>query len=161
MRYFYLCLYEIIKITNTYNTMTEFRYSVCEPLHPKVIEKGTIAPDCIIGVFDDFQWDYYLKQMEVAETRKAEIYFSPSLEVENKANKHGLTISAVGNPEEPEFYIFYKRPVSVVKKRLFRKPKTVVKDYINEITGQTKEDVVECLSALIGNDLEFLRKKMA
>lgn len=141
--------------------MAEFRYSVCEPLRPKAIEKGVIDPDGIIGLFNDFQWDYYLKQVEVAEARKADIYFSPSLEVENKTNKHGLTISAVGDPQAPEFYIFYKRPVNVVKKRLFRKPETVVEDYISEITGQTKEDVVECLRALIGNDLEFLRKRIA
>ena len=50
--------------------MTEFRYSICEPLNPKVIEKGMIAPDSVIGLFNDFQWDYYLKQIEVAETRK-------------------------------------------------------------------------------------------
>ena len=99
--------------------MTEFRYSICEPLNPKVIEKGMIAPDSVIGLFNDFQWDYYLKQIEVAETRKMDIYFSPSLEVENKANKNGLTISAVGDPEDPEFYIFYKRPISVVKKQFF------------------------------------------
>lgn len=86
--------------------MTEFRYSICEPLNPKVIEKGMIAPDSVIGLFNDFQWDYYLKQIEVAETRKMDIYFSPSLEVENKANKNGLTISAVGDTEDPEFYIF-------------------------------------------------------
>ncbi|EXZ07453.1 hypothetical protein [Bacteroides fragilis] len=99
--------------------MTEFKYSICEPLNPKVIEKGMIAPDSVIGLFNDFQWDYYLKQIEVAETRKMDIYFSPSLEVENKANKNGLTISAVGDPEDPEFYIFYKRPISVVKKQFF------------------------------------------
>ena len=86
-----------------------------------------------------------------------DIYFSPSLEVENKANKNGLTISAVGDPEDPEFYIFYKRPISVVKKQFFRKPQTVVEDYVSEITGQTKEDVIECLNALIKNDQEFLR----
>ena len=60
--------------------MTEFRYSICEPLNPKVIEKGMIAPDSVIGLFNDFQWDYYLKQIEVAETRKMDIYFSPSLQ---------------------------------------------------------------------------------
>ena len=125
--------------------MTEFRYSICEPLNPKVIEKGMIAPDSVIGLFNDFQWDYYLKK----------------LEVENKANKNGLTISAVGDPEDPEFYIFYKRPISVVKKQFFRKPQTVVEDYVSEITGQTKEDVIECLNALIKNDQEFLRRKIA
>ena len=125
--------------------MTEFRYSICEPLNPKVIEKGMIAPDSVIGLFNDFQWDYYLKQIEV----------------ENKANKNGLTISAVGDTEDPEFYIFYKRPISVVKKQFFRKPQTVVEDYVSEITGQTKEDVIECLNALIKNDQEFLRRKIA
>ena len=96
--------------------MTEFRYSICEPLNPKVIEKGMIAPDSVIGLFNDFQWD---------------------------------------------FYIFYKRPISVVKKQFFRKPQTVVEDYVSEITGQTKEDVIECLNALIKNDQEFLRRKIA
>lgn len=141
--------------------MEAFRYSVCEPLRPEAIEKGTVPPDGIVGVFNDFRWEYYLEQMAAAERRKADIHFSPSLEVENRANGHGLTISAVGTPGDFEFYIFYKRPVSVVKKRLFRKPETVVEDRISSVTGQTREDAVACLGALAGNDLEFLREKIA
>lgn len=140
--------------------MTEFRYSVCEPLNPEVIEKGVVSTERIIGLFNDFQWDYYLKQMNAAEARGEKIYFSPSLEVENKANKNGLSISAVGDPGNYEFYIFYKRPRTVMKKKLFRKPETVVKDYISEITGQTKEEAVEYLNALLADNLELLESRI-
>lgn len=140
--------------------MTEFRYSVCEPLNPEIIEKGVVSPNHIIELFNDFQWDYYLKQVKTAETRGEDIYFSPSLEIENKANKNGLTISAVGDPDNYEFYIFYKRPKTVMKKKLFRKPEAVIKDYISEITGQTKEEAIEYLNALLADNLELLESRI-
>lgn len=44
--------------------MADFRYSICEPLNPKVVKKGAISPDHILGLFNDFQWDYLERKFQ-------------------------------------------------------------------------------------------------
>jgi len=88
-----------------------FRASFCHPFQKDIIELGTIAKENIINKFETIDWTDLLQQMQLA--KEEEIYFSPSLEIENKDNKQGLSISAVGEPDNFEFYIFYKRPKMV------------------------------------------------
>ena len=135
--------------------MTEFRHSICEPLKPEIIEKGLIKKSDIITTFKTFPWDKYLEQMEKA--KENEIYYSPSLEIENKGNKNGLAISAVGKPKNYEFYIFFKRPK--MKKRFFGLKEKMDNDYLSDRTEQTEKDVLDCLNALVENDLVFLENK--
>ena len=135
--------------------MIEFRHSICEPLNPKIIEKGSIDKNEIIPTFSSFPWNKYLEQMENAKQR--EIHYSPSLEIENKGNKNGLAISAVGQPNKYEFYIFFKRPK--LRKRFFGLSEKMDNDYVSDLTGQTEKDVLDCLNALIENNLEFLERK--
>jgi hypothetical protein len=87
-----------------------------------------------------------------------EINYSPSLEVENRDTKHGLAISAVGDPDNYEFYIFYKRPKKV-KVFLGLKEKTR-ENYITDKTGQSKQDILDCLNALLRNDTDYLADKL-
>lgn len=94
--------------------------------------------------------------META--REDEIFYSPSLEIENTDSKHGLAISAVGEPDNYEFYIFYKRPKSV--KTLFGFQEKIDEGYTTDITGQTKQDVLDCLNALLCNDTDDLANKI-
>lgn len=135
--------------------MIEFRHSICEPLNPKIIEKGSINKNEIISSFLSFPWNKYLEQMENAKER--EIYYSPSLEIENKRNKNGLAISAVGQPNKYEFYIFFKRPK--LRKQFLGLYKKMDNSYVSDLTRQTKKDVLDCLNALIENNLEFLERK--
>ncbi|MFI2743348.1 hypothetical protein ACG2LH_11460 [Zhouia sp. PK063] len=137
------------------NKLTEFRYSICEPLNPKIIEKGTIGKNEIISAFSSFPWKKYLEQMDKA--RESEIHYSPSIEIENKENKNGLAISAVGSPDNYEFYIFFKRPK--MKKRFFGLSEKMDNQYVSDLRDQTKQDVLDCLNALINNDLNFLEQK--
>jgi hypothetical protein len=122
-----------------------FRYSFCEPLNPQIIEKGAISKDDIIETFEHFPWNQYLNQ--ILNANQDEIHYSPSLEFENNTNKNAVIASVVGEPDDFEFYIFYKRP------------KGNDDNYMNDLTGQTKKDVIDCLNALIKNDLDFLEKK--
>ncbi|NCT76715.1 MAG: hypothetical protein GXC78_19420 [Chitinophagaceae bacterium] len=94
--------------------------------------------------------------MELA--KEDEIFFSPSLEIENKDTKHGLSISAVGVPNNYEFYIFYKRPKKI--KILFGLKEKIDNNYTSDKTGQTKKDVIDCLDALLRNDMEYLASKI-
>jgi len=135
--------------------MIEFRHSICEPLNPKINEKGRIQKDEIITVFLNFSWNKYLEQVQ--KSKENEVFYSPSLEIENKGNNNGLTISAVGEPNDYEFYIFFKRPKK--RKRFFGFSEKIDNNYVTDLTEQTEKDVLNCLNALIENDLTFLESK--
>jgi len=90
--------------------------------------------------------------------RDEDIYFSPSFEIENKENKNGLSISAVGEPDNFKFYIFYKRPKMI--KSFFGLLKKMKEDFLTDVTGQTKKDALDCLNALLKNDVALLENKI-
>ena len=77
------------------------------------------------------------------------------LEVENKNNKNGLSISIV---DDNDWCVFYKRPKS--EKVFFGLFEKVNENYLTDITKQSKKDAIECLNALLRNDLEFLERKI-
>jgi hypothetical protein len=133
-----------------------FRASFCDPFNPNIVELGDIQKDKIIEKFENTPWVDFLSKMELV--KEDEIFYSPSLEIENKDNKHGLAISAVGNPNKYEFYIFYKRPKKV--KTSFGLKEKTNNDYTSDKTGQTKQDVLDCLNALLRNDTEYLATKI-
>ena len=136
--------------------ISNFRASFCDPFKPEIIELGDIQKDKIIEKFESIPWTDFLKRMESA--KDSEIFYSPSLEIENKETKLGLSISAVGVPDKYEFYIFYKRPKKV---KIFLGLKEKIKeDYLTDKTGQTKQDVLDCLNALLRNDSEYLSNKI-
>jgi hypothetical protein len=137
------------------NMTTNFRASFCDPFKPDIIELGDIEKDEVIQKFENTPWADFLREMETA--KEGEIFYSPSLEIENRDTKHGLAISAVGDPNQYEFYISYKRPKSV--KTLFGKEK-INEGYTSNKTGQTKQDALDCLNALLRNDTEYLANKI-
>lgn len=130
-----------------------FRASFCDPFKPDTIELGDIEKEKIIETFEKIPWNKLLDEMKLK--KESEIYYSPSLEIENKENKNGLSVSAV---DGKEWYIFYKRPKMV--KKFFGLIEKIDKNYLTDVKGQTGDDVKECLIALINNDLEFLEKKI-
>jgi hypothetical protein len=135
--------------------MANYRWSICEPDNPQVIEKGIIRKEEIRETFEQFPWmDRLLK---IANMRNEDICFSPSLEFENLDTKQGVTFSIVGTPVEHEFYIFYKRSVTVKTLGLFKRQ---VDNHISDITGQTMEDAVRFLDAFLNNDSDYLEAKM-
>jgi len=133
-----------------------FRASFCDPFKKDIIELGDISKDDVLDKFEQTPWNDFLNKM--ASAKQDEIYYSPSLEIENKETKHGLAISAVGDPNNFEFYIFYKRPKKV--KSFFGLKETIKDDYITDKTGQTKQDVLDCLNALLRNDTAYLANKI-
>ncbi len=141
---------------NKKNTTMKFRASFCDPLKPDIIELGDISQDTIIDHFEKINWNDYLQKMSTV--KQEEIYYSPSFEVENKETKNGLAISAVGDPNNYEFYIFYKRPKNV--KSFFGLKEKINENYSTDIQGQTKNDVLDCLKALLRNDTEYLANKV-
>jgi len=130
-----------------------FRASFCDPFKKDILELGDIEKDKIIETFEKIPWNDLIAEMKSKD--ESEIYYSPSLEIENKTNKNGLSVSAV---DGKEWYIFFKRPKLV--KRFFGLTEKIENNYLTDITGQTETDVRDCLKALINNDLEFLERKI-
>jgi hypothetical protein len=137
-------------------TAMNFKASFCDPFKPNIIELGDIEKGQIIDKFENTPWADFLQKMESA--KEEEIFYSPSLEFENKDTKHGLAISVVGDTNKYEFYIFYKRPKKV--KALFGLKEKINDSYTSDKTGQTKQDVLDCLNALLQNDTEYLANKI-
>ena len=133
-----------------------FGATFCDPFNPSIIELGRIDKDDIISKFESIDWVDYLTRMQSA--KESDIHYSPSLEIENTETKHGLSISAVGEPSKYEFYIFYKRPKKV--KSFFGLKEKIDDSYVSDKTGQTKQDAIDCLSALIRNDTDYLAQKI-
>lgn len=136
--------------------MSQYRWSICEPETPEIIEKGLIEKDKIMETFEQFPWLIYLQQM--AGMKEDDIHYSPSLEFENLETKQGVSISIAGETDKYEFYIFYKRNKTI--KTFFGLSTKEVIGYLSDITGQTKEDVIKFLSAFLNNDTIYLEEKM-
>ena len=83
-----------------------FKASFCDPFKPNIIDLGSIQKEKVVEKFESIPWTDFLRQMAVA--KEGEIHYSPSFEIENTDTKHGLSLSAVGDPNGYEFYIFYK-----------------------------------------------------
>ena len=134
----------------------KLRASFCDPFSADILQLGEFDGEKIIETFESIDWPDYLKRMMSA--KEGEIHYSPSLEVEKTEIRHGLSISAVGEPENYEFYIFYCRPKKV--KSFFGLREKVTDKYLTDVTGQTRQDVIDCLNALIENNTQFLEDKM-
>lgn len=135
---------------------SKYSASFCDPFNPNVIELGDIAENSIIDYFEKIDWNGYLQKMTNA--KQNEIHYSPSFEVENKENKNGLSISAAGDAGNYEFYIFYKRPKKI--KSFFGLRETMNPAYVTDIQGQTKNDALDCLKALLRNDTDFYQIRL-
>ncbi|MFH7001521.1 hypothetical protein [Flavobacterium bizetiae] len=133
--------------------MSNFRYSICEPVNPEIIEKGRVDSSEIVQIFECFPWKLHLEKMENAKN----IYYSPSIEFENLSNKNALAISAVGTPDQYEFYIFFKRPK--VQKTWFGFSEKLNNNYTSDLLDQNKETTIELLKALVDNNLNYLESR--
>ncbi|MCL2246338.1 MAG: hypothetical protein FWC10_04405 [Lentimicrobiaceae bacterium] len=119
-----------------------FRASFCDPFKPDIIEIGNIEKESIMQLFEKIPWSEYLTKMKTA--KENDIYYSPSLEIENKDNRNGLSISAI---DGIEWCIFYKRPKSVKEEKEKQREEYEIKCFIREKmqSGKKEEQIIEAL----------------
>lgn len=131
----------------------KFTVSFGNPFQKEVVDLGVMERHKIVEKFNSIDWNDYLKRMELAD--ESEIYYSPSFEIIDTTDTYGLSTSAIG---DNDWYIFYKRPKKVkVFLGLFER---LNENYLTETENQTKKDVIDCLNALLQNNLEFLDEKI-
>lgn len=131
-----------------------FKYTICEPLNPNILDKGSISKDDFIQVLNEFPWLDMLNEQIAGDESK--ICFSPSLELVNITTNHGLAISII---EPNQFYIFYKRPKTITKRKWFKTIEIFEPNYLSERLDQTEKDVRDAFNALLNNDLTELESR--
>ncbi len=87
----------------------KFSTSFCDPLKPDIVQLGDITQEQVVAGFEKVNWNEYLQKMNDAKDDK--VYYSPSFEVHNIEIKHGLAISAVGDPKSRNYcnYLEFKK----------------------------------------------------
>lgn len=138
-------------------TTTMFKYTICEPLNPTIVDKGSITVEEFRIIFQNFPWIEMLRELENAE--EAKVCYSPSLELVDMKSNHSLTISIVGPESELEYYIFYKRPKTITKKKWFKTVEVFEPEYLTDRTGQSKKDVEDAFNSLLEGNFELLESR--
>jgi hypothetical protein len=134
-----------------------FKYTICEPLNPTIVDKGNVTAEQFRNVLQNFPWIDMLRELENAEESK--VCYSPSLELVDPKSNHSLAISIVGPESELEYYIFYKRPKTITKRKWFKTVEVFKPEYLTDRTGQSEKDVEDAFNALLEGNFELLESR--
>jgi len=134
-----------------------FRYTICEPLNPTIMDKGNVTKVEFQNVLQNFPWIDMLRELENAEESK--VFYSPSLELIDSKSNHSLAISIIGLESEFEYYIFYKRPKTISKRKWFKTVEVFEPEYLTDRIGQSKADMEEAFNALLNGNFELLESR--
>ncbi|MDL2251412.1 hypothetical protein LJC12_01015 [Odoribacter sp. OttesenSCG-928-J03] len=138
--------------------MAEFKYTISEPINLDVIEEGVIKGDDVLEMFLNYPWEERLREQEGEEEElEDEFNYSHSLDLENEENNTGLSINAVGNSGNYTFQAVFNRPKE--KKTFLGLSKKIDHYYTSDLSDLSKQEVAECVKALIAEDLDFLEER--
>ena len=132
-----------------------FRYAVCDPLKPDPLEMGAIEREKILETFDRFPWADLFNKMKTVE--EEDVYYAPTLEIENKINRHILSITLREIDGHHKFNIFYSRPKTVT--RFFGLIKDTNDYFFSEREELPLGEVRNAVEALVADDLKTLEKR--
>lgn len=134
-----------------------FKYTICEPLNPTIVDKGNVTREEFRNVLQSFPWIEMLRELENAE--ESQVCYSPSLELIDSNTNHSLAISIVGPESELEYYIFYKRPKTISKKKWFKTIEVFEPEYLTDRTGQSEADMKDAFNSLLEGDFKMLESR--
>ncbi len=94
-----------------------YKHTICHIDQPNIeYPEDLLSASQVKEMVLNYPWKENLKRLKALP--KEETFYSPSLEFINQKNNFSLTFSAGGeNPENFEFYLWYKR--KVMRKMLF------------------------------------------
>ncbi|WP_426491566.1 hypothetical protein [Hymenobacter sp. 102] len=125
-----------------------FTLSYCDPLHPKARQLGAAEPEQILEFFRQVPWEAELPKLTV--TPPDEVHWSASVEVKNTVTQEAVCISAVGEPADYAFHVFYIRPKRI--RRFWGLYTEQQPAYMSELLEQPVDRAVHILHTLLRND---------
>ena len=131
-----------------------YKWTICEPLLPDIVEKGVIEKEKLVSTFESFPWNEMLLKMDNAQ--QSEIQYSPSLEVISEPDKKSITFSSVRTDDGYCFYVFFKRSKKV--KKWFGFVEKTDPEYFSDVLDYTKESAIELLRQFVAGDFHKLEK---
>ena len=136
----------------------ELKYSESHPLKSYLVNEKYITKDEFIEKFKNFDWEGLLKAQLTADDEQ--IHFSPSINLDDKDGK-AIGVSIVGELNDYEFYISYKRPITRRKTKWFGLVSYDFydKDFFSVVTEQTKKDALDAFLFFYDRNFEELEKR--
>lgn len=144
------------RIAEAVSKKLKMKYYLNHPLKTEPIEFGEINKEDFKEIFDKYPWIEFLKKQLAANEK--EIKCSPSITIENEEGI-GVDFSIVGEVDNYEFYICYKRPTLRKKKKWFKTIEYIDKEWHSIIPEQNLNDGIEAFNLLFDRDFETLEKK--
>ncbi|WP_152537460.1 hypothetical protein [Aquimarina pacifica] len=137
---------------------SKLKYSESHPLKAGLINEKLLSKQEFIKKFEEFPWEKLLEEQLNANDEN--IHNSPSLNIENN-EETGISVSIVGELDNYEFYVCYKRPMTRKKKKWFGliEYDYYDKDFCSIITEQTKNDGLEAFLYFYDRNLEKLEER--
>ena len=133
-------------------------YSESHPLKSYELNEQILTKDEFILKFENFEWEDLLKLQLSAND--SQIHCSPSINLCDNDGK-GISVSIVGELDNYEFYVCYKRPITRKKSKWLG---LVEYDYYDEdfcsvIPEQTKKDGLDAFMLFYERNFEELEKR--
>ena len=136
----------------------KLKYSEAHPLKSYLLNEQLLTKDEFIKKFNCFEWESLLKLQ--LNANEVQIHFSPSINLDNDEGI-GVSASIVGEIDDYEFYVCYKRPITRKKKKWFGLVEYDFydKDFCSVITQQTKKDAFDAFILFFEKNFEELEKR--
>lgn len=134
-------------------TMKYFKY---DSLKEEPFESGEITKEDFEILYSNFPWIEMLKKQNNAKDE--DVKCSPGIVVRNQKGKE-VYVSIVGEIEEYEFYICYKRPTLRKKRKWFKIVEFMDENYYSIIPEQTLEDGLKASLCLFDEDFQTLENR--
>jgi hypothetical protein len=137
---------------------SKLKYSESHPLKEGLMNEKLLSKQEFIKKFEEFPWEKLLQ--EQLNAKDEDIYNSPSLNIENNEG-NGISVSIVGELNNYEFFVCYKRPITRKKKKWFGLVEYDYydKDFCSIIPGQTKNDGFDAFLYFYDGILEKLEER--
>ena len=132
-----------------------FRHTICDPLQPAIIKRGKVKRDRLVALFEAHPWQTELAKLNGVPDE--EIHYSPSIEFENVVTGRGMVLSAIGEPDDHRFHVFYKRPKE--RRLLFGLIKQIDREFTTELLDLSREEARTLLQALVDRNWTLLEEK--
>lgn len=134
-----------------------YNYSICHPDNENIeYPKKVLIEDEVLEMVKNYPWLDILKSMEKIPDEK--IHFSPSLDFVHSKNKISLGISATLENNNPEFSLWYNRPVK--SRRLFGLLSDKVKMKVIDKWGFNLDEAIKIYHIFLSEKYSTLERVM-
>ena len=134
-----------------------YNYSICHPDKPKIeYPENTLNVSQVTDFIKSYPWLDILKSME--EISEDQIYYSPSLDFKEMDKKRSLGITATLENGQPEFSLWYNRPVK--RRPFFGLVGEKTKMEVIDKWGFTLEKAMQYYDLFLGRNYQRLESLM-